>query len=174
MATPATNCTVVLRELVAARGPCIRGRTFACVTEHGASMMWVQDGCRGAFTCDGEGTGICGDKRDQRRHWCPCHKNASRGSLSAHSCRLCLAGSRVPCGALCSLAVFSLLSALLCWPLGLGSVRWVVLCVVGSRLSSDLRPASAPRRYLCPPRLLRVNTRRALGSGLRDTRFRGG
>ena len=73
------SCTVALREekhakvLKAARargaaptgakGSCVAGQTFGCYPAESPSAeptMWVREGCRALFFCDGAKTGICG------------------------------------------------------------------------------------------------------------------
>ena len=66
-------CTVALKEDVGSSAACKLNVTFGCDgTLDGVSRMWVRDGCRGVFICDGNLTGICGFRRWPARTECPC------------------------------------------------------------------------------------------------------
>jgi hypothetical protein len=75
---PHGECTVRLRMQVRATQPCVHNVTFGCDREG----MWVQDGCRGVFRCNGNPTGICGMRRTVARMHCSCFANVSLNDAS--------------------------------------------------------------------------------------------
>ena len=55
---------------------CVRGETYGCSADR-FREMWVAGGCRGAFCCNGAGSGVCGAPRASHaragaRYVCPC------------------------------------------------------------------------------------------------------
>lgn len=65
---------VTLKEDVGASAVCTLNVTFGCEDTE-SSVMWVKDGCRGVFICNGNLTGICGFRRWPLRTECPCTAN---------------------------------------------------------------------------------------------------
>merc|ERR1719453_2983425 len=52
-------CSVSLEEQKSHRGKCTAGVTFGCYNN--SQKMWVSDGCRGKFTCNGKSGVTCED-----------------------------------------------------------------------------------------------------------------
>ena len=65
------SAACVLREEVKSTAPCVENRSFGCYAQL-SRTMWVKDGCRGAFLCDGVRTGICGYVGWKRHTNCSC------------------------------------------------------------------------------------------------------
>eukprot|EP00051_Salpingoeca_urceolata_P006156 m.81844 g.81844 ORF g.81844 m.81844 type:complete len:535 (+) comp14705_c0_seq1:974-2578(+) len=49
--------------------PCVQGQSFGCYTDN--QSMWVSDGCRAHFACDGVSNVDC-ESNDDKRAVCPC------------------------------------------------------------------------------------------------------
>lgn len=61
-------CSVTLGTQVS-KSHCTTGTTFGCT--NGTDTMWVTDGCRGVFTCNGVENVHCGHDGDRASH-CAC------------------------------------------------------------------------------------------------------
>ena len=59
---------------------CVQGISYGCYA--GESLMWVANGCRAAFMCDGAPTGICGVRGDTASYRnCSCSHNVTKRDM---------------------------------------------------------------------------------------------
>lgn len=68
-------CNVSLRAHVFAKEPCVLHQSFGCA---GPSSMWVDQGCRGIFSCTNGTTAFCGLKDIPMRVVCSCDADPVR------------------------------------------------------------------------------------------------
>ena len=62
--------------------PCTLGKSYGCVGSAGSVTMWVSDGCRGFFVCDGIKIGMCGMKERPASN-CSCASYCMRAPWAA-------------------------------------------------------------------------------------------
>ena len=82
------HCNVSLNALVSSVAPCVLNRTYGCATDGERGLhVWVEGGCRGAFKCDGQNVGICGEKGLSARARCSCAGNVTTRRSENHALR---------------------------------------------------------------------------------------
>jgi hypothetical protein len=79
-APPPAVCSVALSKQLS-KHACSAGQGFGCI--NGTRSMWVAEGCRGVFTCDGTAGVVCG-KDGQLGEHCDCTSGGGGGGGDAH------------------------------------------------------------------------------------------
>ena len=111
-APDAPACNVTLREAVNG----VNAVNAVQPVPRGTSSIWASGGCRGAFACNGQRTGLCGTKGSTRRVLCSCAENATRRSalsalLNQHSAFIGSQATKTEAGRVCNVSLLQEVSS---------------------------------------------------------------